>query len=162
MRLHGARTLSAGILSFAISLLLQVVFLAAFLPSVFAHGTTAGTDGDWWLALVAAMARVSLLTAGASVLAVALATIGRNTAFALITVFAWVAVAENLVRGLKPSWKPYLWGENLAIVFGWAQIDGEDFTRSPVLALVTFVVYIGIVAAISAATFHRRDIAATT
>ena len=162
LRLHGARTLSAGILSFVISLALQCLFLAAFLPSVFAHGTTAGTDADWWLTLVAAMARVSLLTAGASVLAVALATIGRNTAFALITVFAWVAVAENLVRGLKPSWKPFLWGENLAIVFGWAQIDGEEFTRSPALALMTFAVYVGIVVAISAATFHRRDLAAAT
>ena len=162
LRLHGARTVSAGILSFVISLLLQVLFLAAFLPAVLAHGTTQGTDTDWWLSLVGAMARVSLLTAGASVIAVALATIGRNTAFALVTVFAWVAVVENLVRGLKPSWKPMLWGENLAIVFSWAQIDGEGFTRAPALALATFLVYVGIVAAIGAAAFQRRDVAAAT
>lgn len=162
LRLHGARTASAGILAFVISYVLQVLFLAAFLPAAFANGTTAGTDADWWLALVGAMARVSLLTAVAAVLAVALATIGRNTAFALITVFAWLAVAENLVRGLKPSLQPWLWGENLAIVFTWAQLEDQDFTRSPTLALLTVLTYIGIVAAIGAATFHRRDIAAAT
>ena len=162
LRLHGARTASAGILAFVISYVLQILFLAAFLPSVFANGTTAGTDADWWLALVGAMARVSLLTAVASVLAVALATIGRNTAFALITVFAWLAVAENLVRGLKPSLQPWLWAENLAIVFTWAQLDGEDFNRSPTLALLTLLAYIGMVAAVGAAAFQRRDIAAPT
>jgi hypothetical protein len=162
LRLHGARTASAGILAFVISYVLQILFLAAFLPSVFAHGTTAGTDADWWLGLLGAMARVSLLTAVAAVLAVALATIGRNTAFALITVFAWLAVAENLVRGLKPSLQPWLWGENLAIVFTWAQLEDEDFTRSPTLALLTVLAYIAMVAVIGAATFHRRDIAAST
>jgi len=162
LRLHGARTASAGILAFVISYALQILFLAALLPSVFANGTTAGTDADWWLGLVSAMARVSLLTAVASVLAVALATIGRNTAFALITVFAWLAVAENLVRGLKPSLQSWLWGENLAIVFTWAQLEDEVFTRSPILALLTVLAYIAMVAVIGAATFHRRDIAAPT
>ena len=162
LRLHGARTASAGILAFVISYVLQILFLAAFLPSVFANGTAAGTDLDWWLALVAATARASLLTAAAAVLAVALATIGRNTAFALITVFAWLAVAENLVRGLKPSLQPWLWGENLAIVFTWAQLEDEDFTRSPTLALITVLVYIAVVAVIGATTFQRRDIAAST
>ena len=162
LRLHGARTASAGILAFVISYVLQILFLAAFLPSVFANGTTAGTDADWWLALVGAMARVSLLTAVAAVLAVALATIGRNTAFALITVFAWLAVVESIVRGLKPSLQPLLWGENLAIVFTWAQLGDEDFTRSPALALFTLLAYIGIVAVVGAVTFQRRDIAAST
>ena len=94
---------SAGILAFVISLLLQVAFLASFLPAVLANGTTAGADADWWLQLLEAMTRVSLLTAGAAVLAVALATLGRNTAFALAAVFAWFAVVEGVLRGLEPS-----------------------------------------------------------
>ncbi len=162
LRLHCARTASACILAFVISLLLQVVLLAAFLPAVLANGTAAGADAGWWLALLGAMARVSLLTAVASVLAVALATLGRNTAFALVAVVAWVAVAENLVRGLKPSLQSWLWGENLATVFTWARPDGEDFTRSPALALATLLVYLGIVTAIGAGAFHRRDIAGAT
>ena len=96
LRLHLARTASAGILAFIISFLVQVAFLASFLPAVLANGTTAGADADWWLQLLEAMTRVSLLTAGAAVLAVALATLGRNTAFALAAVFAWFAVVEGV------------------------------------------------------------------
>ena len=100
LHLHFARTASAGILAFVIAFLIQVAFLASFLPAVLANGTTAGADADWWLELFVAMTRVSLLTAVAAVLGVALATLGRNTAFALITVFAWVAVVEGVARGL--------------------------------------------------------------
>ena len=127
-----------------------------------ANGTTAGTDADWWVALVVAMTRVSLLTAVAAVLGVALATLGRNTAFALITVFAWFAVIEGLVRGLEPSLKAWLWGENLAIVFTWAQLEGDDVPGSPALAIATLFIYLGVVVAVAVVSFQRRDIATAT
>jgi ABC-2 type transport system permease protein len=162
LRLHFARTASAGILAFVISFLVQVAFLASFLPAVFANGTTAGADADWWMQLLEAMARVSMLTAGAAVFAVALATIGRNTAFALAAVFTWFAVVEGIARGLEPSLRPWLWGESLATVFTWAQLDDDQLTRSPAGALATMSVYVGVVVAAGAVTFRRRDIAAAT
>src|SRR4029079_9965827 len=82
VRLHLTRTAACAILAALISLVLQSVFLAAFLPSVFAHGSTAGVDAAWVSSLVIAMLRSSLLTAMAAMLGVALATLGRNTAFA--------------------------------------------------------------------------------
>ena len=160
--LHVARTASAGILAFVISFTLQGIFLAAFLPAVLANGSTSGTDAAWWLALSAAMARVSVLTSVAAMLGVSLATLGRNTAFALITAFAWMAVVENLIRQLEPASQPWLWGENLAIVLTWAQLDGESFSRTPGLALATVIVYVTLIALVAAASFRRRDIAATT
>jgi ABC-2 type transport system permease protein len=162
LHLHFARTASAGILAFVIAFLIQVAFLASFIPAVLANGTTAGADADWWLVLFVAIARVSMLTAVAAVLAVALATLGRNTAFALIAVFAWVAVVEGVARGLEPSLKALLWVENLATVFTWAQLKGENVPRSPTLALATLLIYLGVVVAVAAATFQRRDIAAAT
>lgn len=75
LRLHlsrvGACAACAAIVSFA----LQAVFLSGFLPAVLAHGTTAGTDGGWFVGLAAAMARISLLTAVAT-------TVGASIAFA--------------------------------------------------------------------------------
>ncbi len=162
LRVHAVRSAAAALLAFVIAFAIQSLFLASFLPAVLANGTTAGTSGSWWVDLVVAMARISLLTAAAAVLAFSLATIGRNTAFALIVVFAWMAVVENLVRALKPSLQPWLWAENLAIVFTWRQLDDESFTRSPGLALVTALGYVLILAVVSAALFHRRDIAAAT
>lgn len=158
-RLNAARTASSGLLAFLIAFALQAIFLVSFVPAVLAHGTTAGTDADWWIALAGAMARTSVLTGLAAVLGVAFATIGRNTAFALVTVFAWVAVIENLVRGLKPGLAGYLWGENIATVLTWAQLDDVDFTRGPLTALATVALYTAVTAVLASATFSRRDVA---
>jgi len=159
VRLNFSRTAACGILAFAISFALQVVFLASFLPAVFANGSTAGADGGWWTALGLAMARSSLLTAVAAMLAVGLATLGRNTAFALAAVFAWIAVIEGLIRGLRPGWAEYLWGENLATALSWGQLENVEFTRGPVLALLTLVAYTTVVLVAATVAFQRRDIA---
>jgi hypothetical protein len=162
VRLNLTRTAACGVLAFVISFALQVVFLASFLPAVFANGSTAGTDADWWMALGLAIARSSLLTAAAAMLGVALATLGRNTAFALATVFAWMAVIEGVIRGLRPGWAQYLWGENLATTLSWGQLDTVEFSRGPLLALLTIVAYTALVVAAATITFQRRDIAGGT
>ena len=69
------------------------------------------------------MVRTSLLTAMGAMLGVALATLGRNTAFALVVIFAWITVVEGMIRGFKPGLARFLWGENMTIVLTWAQLD---------------------------------------
>jgi hypothetical protein len=161
IRLSVARTAACGILAFVIALVLQVIFLASFVPAVFAHGTTAGTDTGWWLSLALVIARTALLTSIAAMLAVALATLGRNTTFALAVVFTWVAVVENLIRHLRPGWAQYLWGENVGTVVPWKQMNGVDFTRGPLLALGTLVLYTALFFVAGTITFRHRDIAAS-
>lgn len=162
VRLNLARTAACGLVAFAVAVVLQVVFLVCFLPAVLANGTTTGTDTDWWIALVVVIARTALLTSLASMLAVALATIGRNTAFALGAVFAWIAVVEGLIRGLRPGLAPYLWGENIATVVPWHQLTGVEFTRSPAVALGTVVLYTAVFVAVATVAFRRRDVAGAT
>ena len=159
-RLHASRSASAALLAFAISAGLQVLYLASFLPAVFAHGTTVGVDGSFWWGLAVAMARTSLITAASAVLAVALATAARNTAFAIITVFAWMVVIENLLRSLAPSLARWLWAENVGTVMTWAQLPDVEFTRGPLVALATLVGYCGLLVGAAAFAFHRRDVAA--
>jgi ABC-2 type transport system permease protein len=159
LRLHSARTASAAILAFVISFALQIVFLASFLPAVFTNGTTDGVNGSFWTELIIAMARTSALTAAAAMLAVALATLARNTAFAVIAVFGWMAVIENLVRSLRPSLSSWLWGENLATVMTWGQLPDVDFTRGPVMALLTLTTYLAVLVGAAAWSFQRRDLA---
>lgn len=162
LRLHAARSTSATILAFVISFALQIVFLAAFLPAVITHGTAEGADAPFWRALVLAMTRTSLLTAAGAALAIGLATLARNTAFAIITVFGWMAVFENLVRSLRPSLAPWLWGENLGTVIGWDQLPDVEFTRGPLVAAVTIGVYVTVIVVGAAWSFQRRDLAAAS
>ena len=162
LRVHLCRTAACGTLAALIAFTLQAIFLGALLPAVLAHGSTAGIDGAWWASLVLAMLRASFLTALAAMLGVAFATLGRNTAFAVLALFAWVAILEGIVRGLKPGWAQYLWGENIATSITWAQLQDVDFHRGPVVALVTVVVYFAVLIALGTLSFTRRDIAGAT
>ncbi len=132
------------------------------MPAVLLNGTTEGADREFWTALVATMARTSILTALAAVLAVALATLARSTAFAVIAVFAWLMVIEGVIRGLKPGWAPWLWAENLGTVLTWDEMADVQFARGPVGASLTVLVYCAVVVIVAAISFQRRDIAATT
>ena len=161
VRLNLTRTAACGICAFVVACFLQVVFLAAFLPAVLANGSTAGTSSGWWMSLALALARTALITSFAAMLAVALATLGRNTAFALAAVFAWVAVIEGLIRGLRPAWAQFLWGENIATAVQWGQMKNVEFTRGPLLALGTIAVYTSVPVIAATMSFQRRDIAGT-
>lgn len=159
-RVHCARTASAGLLAFTISVGLQAVFLASFLPAVMAHGTTAGVDAEFWVDLGLAVVRTSVITALAAVLAVALATAARNTAFAVIVVFTWLAVIENLVRSLRPSAAPWLWAENVGTVISWNRLPDVDVTHGPLTALATLLTYVAVVVVLAGVSFQRRDVVA--
>jgi hypothetical protein len=159
LRLHSARTLAATILAFVIGFLLQVVFLAALLPAVLAHGNTDGIDGSWWAELLAAMLRISFVTALVAALALSIATIGRNTVAALVAISAWALIGEALVRGYRPGLARWLITENVATVVPWAALDTAEFDRGPALATATLVFYLLVAALIAGTTFYRRDIA---
>ncbi len=162
LRLHGARLCSGAILAFVISFGLQVVFLASFVPAVLVNGTTDGVDGSFWLSLVVVMARTSVITAAAAVLAMSLATAARNTAFAVIAMFAWIVVVEGLIRTLKPSLSGWLWGETVTTVVSWSRLDTVEVARSPLLAATTLAAYLAVIVGGAAISFRRRDIAAGT
>jgi ABC-2 type transport system permease protein len=162
VRVHLTRTLACAGLAFVISFVLQIVFLASLLPATLLNGSTANVDSHWWISLVAAMLRTSLLTAVGAMLGVALATLGRNTAFALVVVFGWTTILEGVIRGFKPGLARFLWGENMTLVLTWARLDNVRFRRGPLVALATVVVYVSVVVTASTLTFRRRDVGSTS
>jgi hypothetical protein len=162
IRLHLARTASSAVLAFVIGFALQAAFLASTLPAVLAHGTADGTDAAWWRSLVLAMARISLVTALVAVLAVTVATIGRNTSAALVALAAWALVVERVVVGLRPQLARFMITENVATVVPWVQMEGVEFERPPIVALVALLGYLGLLLGVATATFSRRDIVAST
>lgn len=161
VRLHVARTSSAALLSFIISFLLQVLYLASAAPAVAANGTTTGTDASWWTALILAALRISFVTSLVAILALNIATIGRNTSAALIALATWALVIERLVAGFWPRLGRFMIAENVATVVPWAQMEDVNFERPPIIALFALVVYLGTVVAAATALFARRDVAAT-
>ena len=162
VRVHLTRTAACAILAALIAFALQSVFLASLLPATLANGSTAHVDGAWLFSLFGAMARTSLLTATAATLGVALATLGRNTAFAIVAVFSWLIVVEGTIRSLKPGLGRFLWSENIGTILPWAQLSNASFRRGPTFALATIVIYVGVFVAAATLVFRRRDIASTS
>lgn len=161
LRLHAARTAAAAILSFVIGLAIQIVFLGAAVPAVVAHGTVDGTTRSWWFSLLLAMLRISLITSAVAVLAVSIATIGRNTSAALIALAAWALVVERLVAGFWPKLARFMISENAATVVPWAQLGNVKFERPPIVALLSLIAYLAAIVAASTALFIRRDVTTT-
>jgi hypothetical protein len=161
VRLHGARSLSAALLAFAIGVALQVVLLASLLPAVFLHGNTDGIDGSWWWSLALAVLRIGFVTSLVATLALQVATIGRNTTAALVALSVWALALEGLVRGLRPGFARFLVSENVITVVPWTSMEGAEFERGPVLAALTLAFYVGLVVFAATAIFTRRDIAST-
>ena len=64
-----------------------------------------------------------------------------------------MAVIEGLIRQLRPGWAQYLWGENIGTVVPWAQVKNVEFTRGPLLALATLVIYTAVIIATATPSF---------
>jgi ABC-2 type transport system permease protein len=158
LRVLGARIGATTVLAAVIACALQVLLLAAFLPSVVGHGTTAGVDGEWVWSLIGAIARIGAVTGLAAALAAALATIARNTAAAVVAPFVWFALVEPLVRGLAPERARWLLGDNATVVLNWSAFDHDHGTFSPLVSSLLAVVYAAALVTLSAIAFRHRDV----
>ena len=160
VRLFAARMTAAVTCAVAIGFVLQVVALLALLPAVSAHGTSAGVDGGWYADVAVAIARISLLAGLATAVGASLAFIARNSAGAIVAVWAWLLIVEGLVRVHKPTWSGTLLGDNLARVVNWADLSTGPVRRSPTAAALTVLYYVGVMLTSSAVFFRRTDVAA--
>ena len=159
VRLHAARVASAGLLAGVIAFALQVLLLAAFAPSVAAHGTTGGVDGAWLVSLSGALARIALLSALAAVIGCSLATLGRNTAVAIVGAWVWLAIAEGALRAWEPGLGRWLIGENSTVVLGWAGLTNHP-SSAPTGALLLLLAYSAVLAGGVTWVFCRTDVQA--
>jgi hypothetical protein len=158
-RVAVSKLLACGIVAFVVGVALQIVFCAAFLPAALGPGTTEGVDGAWLWTLAGAAVRIATLTGLAAMLMAAIAMLGRNTAAAMGTAFAYLMVVENIVHGWKPWAGRFLIGPNGAIFVTGGELETESWSRSTVTAGLTLVGYFTLVAAAAVVSFRRRDLA---
>jgi len=148
----------AGVVSvFVITMLLQVVLAASLSLAASLNGSTAGAEG--WLSETAAIAlRVSALATLAGAIGFAFAAVGRNTAAALGAGFAYVVVIENLVRGLKPEWSAWLFGENAGVFLLGPSNDFPFVDRSQLGAGIYLSLLAATLLAVATLVFRTRDV----
>ena len=159
LRVAVAKLAACAVVSTLIAVVLQALFLAAFLPAALGPGTTEGADAAWVRDLAGAALRVACLTGLVAAFTASIAMIGRSTAAALGFVFGYMMLFENLVRAWKPWTSRYLLGENGAIFITAGEVGDISFSRSTAAAALTLLFYVAVMASAAVASFWRRDVA---
>ena len=142
---------------FLLTVVLQALLAAGLSLAASLNGSAAGSEG--WLSETAAIAlRVSALAALAGAIGFAFAAVGRNTAAALGAGFAYVVVVENLVRGLKPAWSEWLFGENAGVFLLGPSNDFPFVDRSQLGAGIYLSLLAATLLAVATLVFRTRDV----
>lgn len=155
VRLWLAKMAAAAAVTFVGVLAVEALLAGALIPAAAFRGTTQGTTASWLSGVLGVALRGSALAGMAAVLGGAVATIARNTAVAVGISFAWLAVVENIVRGVRPRWGLWLIADNAgSFVF-----PGEGAVRTALGAGVVLAIYVVVGAVIAVAWFRRGDVA---
>ncbi len=157
-RVFLGKAAAVALWSFVVGLVLQSLVGLAVLPSAIWRGTTDGADAAWFGEVVAAILRTSALGAAAALLGYGVASIGRNTAAALGVAFGYVAIAESVMRGLRPGWQRWFVSDNAVVVLLGRQLPDAGFERTAGGAGIVLLCYLSAVLLAAGVTFARRDI----
>ena len=160
---RGRVFLTKAVAAVTVTSLLAVVVLAltaiAMWPALAVHGAPLRPADPSLATLAGVGARGIALTAVATAIGFAIATVGRSTATALGVGFAYVIVLENILGNLIADWRRWLLLGNV-IVFVSGQDGGADIPGRTVVGAGLFLTAVAVALLIGAAgTFHRRDVA---
>jgi ABC-2 type transport system permease protein len=143
---------------FVVTLVVQAFLGLALAVAATGRGSTAGVDVTWLADSAAVAFRVALLSAIFAGFGFALAAAGRNTAVALGVGFGYLVIVENLVRGLRPEWTPWLLTDNAGMFIVGSQLDFPLLDRTTVEAgLYLSTVALALLLA-ATAIFRARDV----
>ena len=143
---------------FVVSLTIQALLGAALAGAAAGAGSTAGADGAWLAESAGVALRVALLSTIFAGFGFGLASAGRNTAVALGVGFGYLVIVENLVRGLRPQWTPWLLTDNAGLFIVDSPIDFPMLGRSTVGAGL-YLAAVGAVLLLTASgLFRTRDV----
>lgn len=143
---------------FVLSLLAQAFLGLALWIDAAGTGSTAGADGSWLADSAAAAFRIALLSTIFAGFGFALAAVGRNTAVALGVGFAYLVIVENLVRGLRPEWAPWLLADNAALFIIGSTFDFPLDGRTPAEAGLYLAAWALVLLLGASALFRARDV----
>jgi hypothetical protein len=148
LRLFFAKVVVCAAVVFAAYVVLQLLLALTLLPSALARGTTAGLTAEWTRVAAGVLVRGGM----------SIAMVGRNTGAALGVGFAYIAVIEAFVRGLRPAWIPYLFGDNAGVFITARPHEFPEVGRSTIESGLVLLLYALLLASVAAAVFRARDV----
>jgi ABC-2 type transport system permease protein len=152
------KAVAAFLGTFILTAALQGVLALTLLPAGVINGVMEGANTDWVMSTLGVAFRSSLAASIISVVGVALASLGRNTAAALGVVFAYFAIIESLLRGWKPHWSSWFLGDNFGVLLVGNPGDIPEVGHSVVEAGLLIGTYTLVLLLGAVVLFNRRDV----
>jgi hypothetical protein len=143
---------------FVVSFVIQALLGAALAVAAAGAGSTAGADAAWLAESAGVGLRVALLSTIFAGFGFGLASAGRNTAVALGVGFGYLVIVENLVRGLRPQWTPWLLTDNAGLFIVDSPIDFPLLARSTVGAGLYLAAVGAVLLLVASGLFRTRDV----
>jgi len=158
-RLFVAKAVAAVATMALFALAVLVLVALAMWPALALHGAPLQPDDPTLSSLAGDIARGVALTALASGIGFAIATIGRNTAIALGVGFGYIVILENILGSSLERWRQWLVLGN-AIVLVSGNDEGGDIPGRTVVGAAVFLTVVTVaLLAVAAGTFRTRDLA---
>ena len=145
---------SAGVVFVGV-IVFEALLGAALVPAAVFRGTTSGATVSWLAGVIGVVVRGAALGAMAAVIGGTIALVARNSALALGISFAWFAVVENMIRGLRPRWQPWLIGDNAESFIA----PSISTPRSALGGGLVLGFYVSAAALVAIRIFRARDVA---
>ena len=159
-RVFVAKTIAAVATMSLFALLVLVLVALAMWPALAFHGAPLQPNDPTLASLAGDITRGVALTALASGIGFAIATIGRNTAVALGVGFGYIVILENILGSSLERWRQWLLlGNVIVLVSGNDEGGGEIPGRTVVGAAVFLTVVTVAMLAVAGGTFRTRDLA---
>jgi hypothetical protein len=159
LRVLIAKALAAAIVTFVLAVALFTVLSSLLWLVASTRGIAEGLKDGFWQDVAGGVIRASAAASVASTIGLAIAMLGRNTAAAIGLGFAYLGVVEQLIRGLRPAWQPFLLGDNIAVfVNGHPMQLGAATLRTATGAAFIVGCYVAVLLLAAAFTFRVRDV----
>jgi ABC-type transport system involved in multi-copper enzyme maturation permease subunit len=158
VRVLAAKAVVAALGVFVLMVLLQAVFALSLTLVASTRGITDNLGDHFVRTVAGSILRVAGCASAGALVGLAIAMVARNTAAAIGAGFAYLAVIEGVIRGLRPGWQHYLLADNIAVV-----VTGGDagIMRDPVTfahAVAAVVIWAAALMFVAAAAFRVRDV----
>ena len=154
-----AKAVACALGAFTAAVALDAVFGLVLALVAATRGVTDGLDMGLLVRSVSGLVlRIAAVSAIGALLGLAIAMVAHNTGAAIGIGFAYLAVAEGIMRGLKPGWAPWLIGDNANVLVLGRDAGFPPIGRSVWEAALVLAIYVVGFLTIAAASFRVRDV----
>ena len=158
VRLLVTRLLAAAIIGMVFFLIVQVVFVGAWVIGVELNGRSSGAGSSFWSDLVLLLGRATLIGGALAIMSGAIATLGKNTAAAMGVWFGYLIAVEAILRSQIDAFVPWFLTAVIASAYGWETVAQNGHTVSPGTGALKLLVYVVLVGGVAVVVFRRRDV----